>query len=349
MHGAVGRALIPLLDVCLRDWVVNMQCARVRPRDVCCPQVLACMVFTSMGVTAMMLGRRPSDPVSRILAGLVAAGCMLPCRIVLPRLYKSANAPLEEKELLLTVTDVHAQQQQQQQRNNSASIERQRPQQRDSSDWTAQHGSQASKVPPSRSSVASSSGHHRDRDRDDGSRRAKRSTAGTNSANHSAAVVPDRGNQSQKVAQKGDEVRHPLGTGPAPMTALGMNDIGAASFCSADSQSSGGPLSVEDRRLRIQSVVRVRVQSPCGPGWVASIAALRRYLSGGKLGGSWVTSGPPLGPLRRCMLPIANAGSKRGPFWTVSTELVLCGSIQHVDVQQRPVLSLSDQGLSGHG
>ncbi len=51
------------------------------------------MVFTSMCVTALLLGRRSSDAMGRILAGLIAAVCMLPCRMVLPQLYKSANAP----------------------------------------------------------------------------------------------------------------------------------------------------------------------------------------------------------------------------------------------------------------
>ncbi len=60
---------------------------------VCGNQVLACLVFTSLGVTALLLGRRSGSAIDRGLAGLVAAGCMLPCRMLLPRLYKAANAP----------------------------------------------------------------------------------------------------------------------------------------------------------------------------------------------------------------------------------------------------------------
>ena len=60
-------------------------------------KVLACLVFTSLCVTAMLLGHRSSDVVSRVIAGVVAAGCMLPCRMLLPRLYKSANAPLPDR------------------------------------------------------------------------------------------------------------------------------------------------------------------------------------------------------------------------------------------------------------
>ena len=60
---------------------------------LCCVQVLACLVFTSLGVTALLLGRRSGSAIDRGLAGLVAAGCMLPCRMLLPRLYKAANAP----------------------------------------------------------------------------------------------------------------------------------------------------------------------------------------------------------------------------------------------------------------
>jgi hypothetical protein len=58
------------------------------------PQVLACLAFTSMCVTALLLGRRPNETQGRILAGMVAAVCMVPCRVLLPKLYKSANAPL---------------------------------------------------------------------------------------------------------------------------------------------------------------------------------------------------------------------------------------------------------------
>ncbi len=54
--------------------------------------VLACLVFTSMCVTAMLLGRRPDQVEGRIVAGIIAAGCMLPCRLLLPMLFKSANA-----------------------------------------------------------------------------------------------------------------------------------------------------------------------------------------------------------------------------------------------------------------
>jgi hypothetical protein len=57
-------------------------------------QVLACLAFTSMCVTALLLGRRPNETQGRILAGVVAAACMVPCRVLLPKLYQSANAPL---------------------------------------------------------------------------------------------------------------------------------------------------------------------------------------------------------------------------------------------------------------
>ena len=59
--------------------------------------MLACLIFTSLCVTALLLGRRSSDARGRIVAGMVAALCMLPCRILLPRLYKSANAPLNDE------------------------------------------------------------------------------------------------------------------------------------------------------------------------------------------------------------------------------------------------------------
>jgi hypothetical protein len=197
-------------------------------REICQPvyalhlplQVLACMVFTSMGVTAMMLGRRPSDPVSRILAGLVAAGCMLPCRILLPRLYKSANAPLDEKELQLTVTDVHTQQQQQRSSVDSVG------QQRRSQQRSAPQGSLGGKP---------REGSRPDR------RIAKDSATGS-----SAAVVPDCGHQPEGVTQKAEEVRRPQGTLSAD----------AANLSPANSHS------MEDRRLRIQTVVRVRAWSP---------------------------------------------------------------------------------------
>ena len=55
--------------------------------------VLACLLFTSMCVTAMLLGRRPAQVEARIVAGLVSAACMVPCRVLLPKLYRSANAP----------------------------------------------------------------------------------------------------------------------------------------------------------------------------------------------------------------------------------------------------------------
>ena len=58
------------------------------------PQVLACLAFTSLCVTALLLGRRSNETVGRIMAGAVAAACMLPCRMLLPNLYKAANAPL---------------------------------------------------------------------------------------------------------------------------------------------------------------------------------------------------------------------------------------------------------------
>jgi hypothetical protein len=58
-------------------------------------QVLACLAFTSLCVTALLLGRRSNETVGRIMAGVVAAACMLPCRMLLPSLYKAANAPLK--------------------------------------------------------------------------------------------------------------------------------------------------------------------------------------------------------------------------------------------------------------
>ncbi len=65
---------------------------RLPSRRCAADQVLACLVFTSMCVTAMLLGHRSGTPLDRALAALVAAGCMLPCRMLLPRLYKVANA-----------------------------------------------------------------------------------------------------------------------------------------------------------------------------------------------------------------------------------------------------------------
>jgi hypothetical protein len=56
-------------------------------------QVLACLVFTSMCVTALLLGRRPEETQGRLIAGAVSALCMVPCRVLLPYLYKSANEP----------------------------------------------------------------------------------------------------------------------------------------------------------------------------------------------------------------------------------------------------------------
>ena len=53
--------------------------------------VLACLVFTSMCVTAMLLGRRPDQVEGRVIAGFVSAACMLPCRTLLPKLYRSVN------------------------------------------------------------------------------------------------------------------------------------------------------------------------------------------------------------------------------------------------------------------
>ncbi len=57
--------------------------------------MLACLALTSMCVTALLLGRRPNETQGRVIAGFVAAACMLPCRLLLPNLYKSANAPLK--------------------------------------------------------------------------------------------------------------------------------------------------------------------------------------------------------------------------------------------------------------
>jgi hypothetical protein len=60
-----------------------------------CVQVLTCLVFTSMCVSALLLGRRSNDAMGRVVTGIVAATCMLPCRVLLPWLYKAANAPLQ--------------------------------------------------------------------------------------------------------------------------------------------------------------------------------------------------------------------------------------------------------------
>ena len=75
--------------------VVSLECVTVLCL-VCAfaAQVLACLAFTSMCVTALLLGRRPNETQGRILAGVVAAACMVPCRVLLPKLYQSANAPL---------------------------------------------------------------------------------------------------------------------------------------------------------------------------------------------------------------------------------------------------------------
>ncbi len=54
--------------------------------------VLACLLMTSMCVTAMLLGRRPDKVQGRVVAGMISAACMLPCRLLLPMLFKSANA-----------------------------------------------------------------------------------------------------------------------------------------------------------------------------------------------------------------------------------------------------------------
>jgi hypothetical protein len=50
-------------------------------------------VFTSLFVTAMLLGHRSGTILDRSIAGLVASLSMVPCRMLLPRLYRSANAP----------------------------------------------------------------------------------------------------------------------------------------------------------------------------------------------------------------------------------------------------------------
>jgi hypothetical protein len=47
-----------------------------------------------MCATALLLGQRPRETQGRVLAGLVAAACMVPCRVLLPKLYRSANTPL---------------------------------------------------------------------------------------------------------------------------------------------------------------------------------------------------------------------------------------------------------------
>ena len=195
------------------------------------------MVFTSMGVTAMMLGRRPSDPVSRALTGLVAAGCMLPCRILLPRLYKSANAPLEEREVLHKVLRGQTRLQQTKQQQQKKQQQQQLPKQLQLQQKQQQQAPQRGRAPS-----CSSSGH------DDSSRPGKRSTTRTSIVGTSAAVVPEGG--SLKV----EEVRGPLGAVDP------HHQSQAASGRSADPQASGVTLAVPSRRLRIQHVVRVRAK-----------------------------------------------------------------------------------------
>jgi hypothetical protein len=53
--------------------------------------VLAAILFTSMCVSAMVCGRRPDAVQSRVITGMLAAVCMVPCRLLLPLLYRSAT------------------------------------------------------------------------------------------------------------------------------------------------------------------------------------------------------------------------------------------------------------------
>lgn len=49
-----------------------------------------------MCVTALLLGHRTSGAFDRAFAAVTAALCMLPCRTILPHLFRSANGPPEE-------------------------------------------------------------------------------------------------------------------------------------------------------------------------------------------------------------------------------------------------------------
>ncbi len=84
------------MSPCARRDCLTLTCKRHLVM-LCCVQVLACLIFTSLGVTALLLGRRSGSAIDRAFAGMVAAGCMLPCRMLLPRLYKAANAPPKDK------------------------------------------------------------------------------------------------------------------------------------------------------------------------------------------------------------------------------------------------------------
>jgi hypothetical protein len=53
--------------------------------------VLAAILFTSMCVSAMVCGRRPDAVQSRVITGLLAAVCMVPCRMLIPHLYRTAT------------------------------------------------------------------------------------------------------------------------------------------------------------------------------------------------------------------------------------------------------------------
>jgi hypothetical protein len=52
---------------------------------------LAAILFTSMCVSALVCGRRPDAVQSRVVTGMIAAACMVPCRLVIPKLYRSAT------------------------------------------------------------------------------------------------------------------------------------------------------------------------------------------------------------------------------------------------------------------
>ena len=72
--------------------------------------VLACLIFTSMCVTALLLGHRSDMVQTRIFAALVSAACMMPCRVLLPRLFRVVNAPPKTTKLkTLTIADIIAQ------------------------------------------------------------------------------------------------------------------------------------------------------------------------------------------------------------------------------------------------
>jgi hypothetical protein len=55
--------------------------------------ILGSLMFTSLCVSALLLGRRPENTQSRLFVGFIAALFMIPCRVLLPMLYKAAHDP----------------------------------------------------------------------------------------------------------------------------------------------------------------------------------------------------------------------------------------------------------------